>query len=81
MTEVAMGKTANRSVVGTMNEFSFLSERYRESLETSDLAALSMRLAHTPCSPITILASFMVDRGLEISRLFGSPAGRGCPAK
>ena len=36
MTEVAMGKTANRSVVGTMNEFSFLAEGYREYLETSD---------------------------------------------
>ena len=52
MTEVAMGKTANRSVVGTMNEFSFLAEGYREYLETSDLVTLSMRLANTPCSPI-----------------------------
>ena len=52
MTEVAMGKTANRSVVGIMNEFSFLAEGYRDYLETADLMILSMRLADTPCSPI-----------------------------
>ena len=52
MTEVAMCKTANRSVVGTMNEFSFLAEGYREYLETSDLVTLSMRLSNTPCSLI-----------------------------
>ena len=50
--DVAIAKTANRSVVGTMNEFSFLTEGYREYLETSDLVTLSMRLADTPCSPI-----------------------------
>src|SRR5664279_917431 len=52
MTEVAFAKTANRSVLGIMNEFSFLAEGYRDYLETSDLLALSMRLADTPCSPI-----------------------------
>ena len=52
MVDVAIAKTANRSVVGTMNEFSFLTEGYREYLETSDLVTLSMRLADTPCSPI-----------------------------
>lgn len=52
MSDVALAKTANRSIVGTMNEFSFLAEGYREYLETSDLITLSMRLAETPCSPI-----------------------------
>jgi len=52
MTEVAFAKTANRSVLGIMNEFSFLAEGYREYLETSDLLTLSMRLADTPCRPI-----------------------------
>ena len=52
MGDVAFAKTANRSIVGTMNEFSFLAEGYREYLETSDLVTLSMRLANTPCSPI-----------------------------
>jgi hypothetical protein len=52
MPEVAFAKTANRSVLGIMNEFSFLAEGYREYLETSDLLTLSMRLADTPCRPI-----------------------------
>ena len=52
MADVAFTKTANRSVVGIMNEFSFLAEGYREYLETADLMILSMRLADTPCSPI-----------------------------
>ncbi len=52
MTVVAFAKTANRSVLGIMNEFSFLAEACRDDLETSDLLTLSMRLADTPCSPI-----------------------------
>ena len=52
MADVAFTKTANRSVVGTMNEYSFLAEGYREYLETADLVTLSLRLANTPCSPI-----------------------------
>ena len=52
MSDVVLAKTANRSIVGTMNEFSFLVEGYREYLETSDLVTLSMRLAETPCGAI-----------------------------
>lgn len=52
MTEVAFSKTANRSIVGSMNEFSFEAEVYREVHETSEPMALAMRLADTPCSPI-----------------------------
>jgi len=52
MSEVSVAKTANRSVVGTMNEFALLAESYREHMETSDLVVLSMRLAETPCSAI-----------------------------
>jgi hypothetical protein len=44
--------TVVRSVLGIMNEFSFLAEACRDDLETSDLLTLSMRLADTPCSPI-----------------------------
>ena len=39
----------SRSVVGTMNEFAFLAEAYREDM---DLLALSMRLADIPCGAI-----------------------------
>ena len=52
MSEVSVAKTANRSVVGTMNEFAFLAEAYRYRSETTDLSALSMRLAKTPCGAI-----------------------------
>jgi hypothetical protein len=52
MSEVSMAKTSNRSVVGTMNEFAFLAEAYREHMDTLDLVALSMRLADTPCGAI-----------------------------
>ncbi len=52
MADVAFMKTANRSVVGSMNEFAFLAARYREYLGTADLVTLSMRLADTPCSPV-----------------------------
>ncbi|WP_074858405.1 DUF6933 domain-containing protein [Nitrosospira briensis] len=52
MAEVSFAKTASRSVVGIMNEFSFLAEGYRECLESFDLITLTMRLAETPCKPI-----------------------------
>jgi hypothetical protein len=52
MSDVVIAKTANRSVVGTMNELAFLGEGYRRHMETTDLLALSMRLADTPCSAI-----------------------------
>jgi hypothetical protein len=52
MNEVMYAKTSNRSVVGIMNQFSYLAEGYREYLETKDLLALSIRLSETPCSPL-----------------------------
>ena len=52
MREVQYAKTANRSVVGVMNQFSYLAEGYRDYLETDDPLALSIRLSETPCSPL-----------------------------
>ena len=52
MNEVQYAKTANRSVVGIMNELSFLAEGYRDQLNTKDLLALSLKLSKTPCSPL-----------------------------
>jgi hypothetical protein len=52
MTAVSVAKTANRRLVGTMNEFAFLAHGYRDHMETSELHVLSMRLADTPCSVI-----------------------------
>jgi hypothetical protein len=50
--EVQYAKTSNRSVLGIMNQFSFLAEGYREYSETDDLLELSLKLANTPCSPL-----------------------------
>jgi uncharacterized protein DUF6933 len=42
--------TANRSVVGIMNEFTFLADTWRDG--HIDLLALALRLATTPCRPL-----------------------------
>ena len=47
-----LAKTANRSVVGIMNEFTFLAKAYRGDTSAPDLLVLSMRLAETPCGPL-----------------------------
>jgi hypothetical protein len=52
MGEVQYAKTSNRSVLGIMNQFSYLAEGYRDYLETNDLLELSLKLANTPCSPL-----------------------------
>ena len=50
MTEHVVAKTANRSVVGMLNEFSFLGERFLDP--GTDLLMLSLRLADVPCGPL-----------------------------
>jgi hypothetical protein len=45
-----MAATANRSVVGVMNEFTVLADAWRDG--HVDLLALSLRLAATPCGPL-----------------------------
>lgn len=52
MNEVVFAKTANRSVLGVMNEFAFLAEGYRDRNGLVDPLALSLKLAHTPCGPL-----------------------------
>jgi hypothetical protein len=52
MHEHRLAKTANRSVVGIMNEFTYLAEAYRDDTPAPDLLALAMRLATTPCGPL-----------------------------
>lgn len=64
MNEVQYVKTANRSVVGIMNEFSFLAEGYSDHLNMKNLLALSLKLSETPCSPLykTVISP---DRALQ----------------
>ncbi len=52
MIEGRYAKTANRSVVGIMNEFSFLAEVHRADRGINDLNALAIKLSRTPCSPL-----------------------------
>ncbi|MDP9336666.1 MAG: hypothetical protein M3Q30_25585 [Actinomycetota bacterium] len=52
MTEHRLSKTANRSVVGTMNDFSYLADAHREHRGVDDFVDLSLSLAHTPCGPL-----------------------------
>ena len=49
-----VARTANRSVVGIMTEFTHLAEVYRDSNPDSDpeLLDLALRLATTPCGPL-----------------------------
>jgi hypothetical protein len=52
MRDCRFGPTANRSVLGIMNEFSFLADVYRRDDRNVDLLLLAKRLAETPCSPL-----------------------------
>jgi hypothetical protein len=52
MRDHRLAKTANRSVVGIMNEFTSLAWAYRGDTPVPDLLALAMRLATTPCGPL-----------------------------
>jgi uncharacterized protein DUF6933 len=52
MRDRRLAKTANRSVVGIMNEFTFLAEAYRGDTPGPDLLTLALRLAATPCGPL-----------------------------
>jgi hypothetical protein len=47
-----LAKTASRRVLGVMNEFKYLAEVHAKLDDESDLLALSMQLAQTPCGPL-----------------------------
>lgn len=51
-TDARWARTANRSIVGMMNEFSFLAETDRAHERGEDLVSMAVRLAGTPCSPL-----------------------------
>jgi hypothetical protein len=64
-------KTANRSVVGIMNEFTYLAEADRGDTPAPDLLALAIRLAATPCGP---LYSKHISPDRELAALLRSSA-------
>ncbi len=69
MQEWRTAKTANRSVVGIMTEFTHLAEVYREADPRPSLLDLSARLATTPCSP---LYGRNISPDRELAALLGS---------
>lgn len=50
MNFASLAKTANRSVVGVLNEFAHLAADWRAT--SGNLVDLSVRLAHVPCGPL-----------------------------
>ena len=52
MADARYAKTANRSVIGIMNEFKYLAEVYRAHRGFDDLVALAVELSRTPCGPL-----------------------------
>ena len=52
MDECVVAKTASRSLLGMLNEFSFLADVFRVSPERADMLALSLKLATVPCGPL-----------------------------
>lgn len=52
MRDYRVGPTANRSVVGIMNEFSYLAKAHHSQQSHPDLIDLALRLAGTPCGPL-----------------------------
>lgn len=52
MLDFQYAKTANRSLVGMLNQFTYLAKGYRDYNQITDLRCLSMKLSETPCSPL-----------------------------
>jgi hypothetical protein len=74
MRDRRLAKTANRTVIGIMNEFTFLAASYRGDTPAPDLLALAMRLATTPCGPL-YRKHISPDRELAaLLRSFAPPA-------
>ena len=66
MGEVVYAKTANRTVGGTMNEFAFLAEAFRDRGAPVDTVALSLKLAGVPCGLLSKGAGFPEDAVREL---------------
>lgn len=64
MKEVVYAKTSNRSVVGMMNEFTFLAEAFRDRGGFVEPLVLSLKLAAVPCGPLT-KGSVFPDRAVR----------------
>ena len=52
LAEIRIGRTASRSVLGSMNDFALHASWYIRAHGAGDLVALALDLAETPCSPL-----------------------------
>jgi hypothetical protein len=52
LSEVAVGPTDSRSVLGSMNDFALHGRAYLESTRRADLVAMSLELSEIPCGPL-----------------------------
>ena len=66
-------KTANRSLVGSMNEFTHLAQVHRAHRGVDDLVALALYLSTTPCGP---LHKRYVSPDRELGALVSAWSGR-----
>lgn len=71
MAAVRIAPTNDRSVLGVMNEFAFLGEHHQSSGH-ADLVALSLRIAHTPVSPLHKRSGYP---DLELAEVVGGTEG------
>lgn len=70
MGEGHYAKTANRSLLGVMNEFTLLGNVHREDHGADDdLVALSVRLAETPMTPMSPLYKRHVSPDHELKAM------------
>jgi len=76
MADVRYAKTANRSVIGIMNEFKYLAEVYRSHRDFDDLVALAVKLSRTPCGPL-YKRHVSPDRELDAVVAAWSETGKG----
>ena len=52
MAEVTVAKTASRSILGSMNDFTWMAGAMVDTVDLPGLFSLSMRLANTPIMPM-----------------------------
>jgi len=53
LADVRLGRATNRSVIGSMNEFTYAIDAWFEDRSGDDLEALGLWLCDTPCSPLS----------------------------
>jgi len=53
LADVRLGRATNRSVIGSMNEFTYAINAWFEDRSGDDLEALGLWLCDTPCSPLS----------------------------